>query len=135
MSGLARVLGVGGAVVVVAVEISDLQLDDLEGDCTMSEADAVRSLTARDAGMEGARLWQGLAAGQDFGGRCGVPNGRAAPDGLQRVWAWLAAAMVLYIPANLYPMLQTSQQGKVTGPAPSSAGIVDLVSMATMRWR
>ncbi|MFP3442369.1 paraquat-inducible protein A, partial [Pantoea sp. SIMBA_133] len=35
-------------------------------------------------------------------------------DGLQKVWAWLIAGMVIYIPANLYPMLSTVSLGKTT---------------------
>ena len=29
-------------------------------------------------------------------------------DSLQKVWAWLIAGMIAYVPANLYPMLLTS---------------------------
>lgn len=29
-------------------------------------------------------------------------------DSLQKVWAWLIAGMIAYIPANIYPMLLTS---------------------------
>lgn len=39
--------------------------------------------------------------------RCGAalePTGRAS---LQPVWAWLLAGLVVYIPANIYPMLRT----------------------------
>ena len=31
---------------------------------------------------------------------------------LQRVWAWLAAGIILYIPANIYPMLLTRTLGR-----------------------
>jgi len=30
------------------------------------------------------------------------------PDSLQKVWAWLIAGMIMFIPANVYPMLLTS---------------------------
>jgi len=29
-------------------------------------------------------------------------------DSLQKVWAWLFAGMIAYVPANMYPMLRTS---------------------------
>lgn len=68
-------------------------------------------LTARAAGLTGCRT-------------CGRANPGAAPaclrcgatlqvaPGLQAVWAWLVAGMVVYVPANLYPMLRTSTMGR-----------------------
>ncbi|MEL7463677.1 MAG: paraquat-inducible protein A [Pseudomonadota bacterium] len=44
--------------------------------------------------------------------RCGA---RLAPDGrrsLDAVWAWLFVGIVFYIPANLYPMLYSTQLGR-----------------------
>jgi paraquat-inducible protein A len=46
---------------------------------------------------------------------------------LQKVWAWLAAGIIAYIPANVYPMLLTStlverSESTIVG------GVVDLVS-------
>lgn len=46
-------------------------------------------------------------------------------DSLQRVWAWLAAGIITYIPANIYPMLLTStlferQESTIVG------GVIDL---------
>jgi paraquat-inducible protein A len=94
----------------------------------MSTGTASRSLTARDAGLEGCRacgrVWP---QGQEVCGRCGVPMAGPREMVLQRVWAWLAAAVILYIPANLYPMLQTTQQGKGDKTSTIVGGIVDLV--------
>lgn len=68
-------------------------------------------LTARAAGLTGCRV-------------CGRANPRAVPSclrcgaaieaepSLQGVWAWLIAGMVVYIPANVYPMLRTSTMGR-----------------------
>jgi paraquat-inducible protein A len=68
-------------------------------------------LTARAAGLTGCRT-------------CGRANPGAAttclrcestlqPDpSLQAVWAWLVAGMIVYIPANVYPMLRTSTMGR-----------------------
>ncbi len=47
-------------------------------------------------------------AGTSHCQRCGAaldPDGRGS---LQAVWAWLMAGMIVYIPANIYPMLRTS---------------------------
>ena len=44
--------------------------------------------------------------------RCGAalpPTGRR---GLDAVWAWLLAGVIFYVPANVYPMLITSQFGR-----------------------
>jgi paraquat-inducible protein A len=40
--------------------------------------------------------------------RCGNPLHQRIPDSLQRTWACLAAALLLYAPANLLPILITS---------------------------
>lgn len=39
--------------------------------------------------------------------RCGAPLTPPDRRGLQAVWAWMAAGLVLYIPANMLPMLKT----------------------------
>lgn len=87
----------------------------------------IRSLTARDAGLEGCRacgrVWP---HGQPVCERCGVPMAGPRQMVLQRVWAWLAAAMILYVPANLYPMLQTMQQGKGDKTNTIVGGIIEL---------
>lgn len=50
--------------------------------------------------------------------------------GLQRVWAWMLAGMVAYIPANLYPMLQTSSLGHKQDST-IVAGAVELAEMGS----
>ncbi|GHH00936.1 paraquat-inducible protein A [Pseudodonghicola xiamenensis] len=45
-------------------------------------------------------------------GRCGAALARFNTASLQRVWAWLIAGLVVYVPANLYPMLRTTQLGR-----------------------
>ncbi|MGA7780106.1 MAG: paraquat-inducible protein A [Paraburkholderia sp.] len=40
--------------------------------------------------------------------RCGAPMHMRKPDSLARTWAFLLAAMVLYIPANVLPVMYTS---------------------------
>lgn len=41
--------------------------------------------------------------------RCGSRLHRRRPDALRRSWAYLIAAAILYIPANLLPVLRTTQ--------------------------
>ena len=64
--------------------------------------------TARDAGLVActtcARVWP---LEQSHCGRCGSRLVSRDIDSLQRVWAWWFAGLIMYIPANLYPMLET----------------------------
>lgn len=67
-------------------------------------------LTAEEAGLIGCRtcgrVWPLDTA---MCGRCGAELvDRREGRSLQRVWAWLIAGLICYIPANLYPMLDTS---------------------------
>ncbi len=41
--------------------------------------------------------------------RCGHGLHRRKPASVQRTWAWLSAALLLYVPANLLPIVTTSQ--------------------------
>jgi paraquat-inducible protein A len=43
--------------------------------------------------------------------RCGAALHAIKPDSLARTWAYLLAALVLYIPANLLPVMNTSMLG------------------------
>ncbi len=40
--------------------------------------------------------------------RCGSVLHSRETASLQRVWAWLVAGLICYVPANLYPMLNTT---------------------------
>lgn len=44
--------------------------------------------------------------------RCGAPLHRLKPESLTRTWAYLMAALILYVPANLLPVMNTSLLGK-----------------------
>jgi len=44
--------------------------------------------------------------------RCGASLHRRKPESLSRAWAFLIAAMVFYVPANLYPVVYTDLLGK-----------------------
>ncbi len=50
------------------------------------------------------RVWD---AGTEACGRCGHHLRSRDEQSLQRVWAWWIMGFACYIPANLYPMLQT----------------------------
>ncbi len=39
--------------------------------------------------------------------RCGAPVHLRRPDSIQRTWAYLVSAFILYIPANLLPIMET----------------------------
>lgn len=72
-------------------------------------------LTARRAGLVGCRhCGRVQLPGPARCGRCGAPLAGRDPESLQRVWAWLIAGMIAYVPANIYPMLLTSTFGRTT---------------------
>ncbi|MEM8788752.1 MAG: paraquat-inducible protein A [Pseudomonadota bacterium] len=85
------------------------------------------ALTARAAGLIGCeRCGKVAPMGQAACGRCGSPLNSRRPGSLQAVWAWLIAGIIVYIPANIYPMLYTNtltsrHSGTIVG------GIIDLI--------
>ncbi len=84
-------------------------------------------LTARRAGLIGcARCGRVHAPGRSVCLRCGEALVSRDTTSLQRVWAWLAAGLILYIPANIYPMLLTTTFGK-TRENTIVGGVFDLI--------
>lgn len=84
-------------------------------------------LTARAAGLAGCRgcgrVWPQDAS---HCGRCGARLQVPDTISLQKVWAWLIAGMVFYLPANIYPMLLTNTlAGKMDNTI--IGGVVELV--------
>ena len=70
-------------------------------------------LTARRAGLVGCTVCGRVyPADARHCRRCGSALSSRDEKSLQRVWAWLFAGMVAYVPANIYPMLQTTTFGK-----------------------
>jgi paraquat-inducible protein A len=66
-------------------------------------------ISARQAGLVGCRnCGQVHAQGTPVCHRCASPLQSRDSQSLQKVWAWLIAGMIAYIPANLYPMLVTA---------------------------
>ncbi|MDB6453364.1 paraquat-inducible protein A [Falsirhodobacter sp. 20TX0035] len=57
--------------------------------------------------------------------RCGSALQSRDTRSLQRVWAWWAAGLIAYIPANIYPMLLTSALGSST-QSTILGGVVEL---------
>lgn len=71
------------------------------------------ALTARDAGLVGCRHCTRVSpAGTEICPRCGGELVSRDETSLQRVWAWWLAGLLLYIPANVFPMLITSTVGR-----------------------
>ncbi len=58
--------------------------------------------------------------------RCDAPLHRHATLRLQRCWAWLAAAAVLYVPANLLPVMSTGDVLRGNARHTILGGIVEL---------
>ncbi|TFH86762.1 paraquat-inducible protein A [Billgrantia azerbaijanica] len=106
------------------------------------------SLTGEPRAPHGART-AATAASQGLTGcpTCGLVN-RLAPDGhghctrcgerlharypysLQRTWALLAAGAVMYVPANVYPIMTTTSLGHAT-PSTIIGGVVELIQMGS----
>ncbi|QQA44894.1 paraquat-inducible protein A [Pelagovum pacificum] len=85
------------------------------------------------------KVW---SAGTETCARCGHPLASRDETSLQRVWAWWLVGMFCYIPANLYPMLETrtlvsSQADTILGGAIELAhhgniGIAIVIIVASM---
>jgi paraquat-inducible protein A len=83
-------------------------------------------LTARRAGLVGCgRCGRVHAPGARACLRCGGALVGRDSMSLQRVWAWLIAGIVVYIPANIYPMLLTSRFGR-TSENTILGGVIEL---------
>ncbi|MEP3329427.1 paraquat-inducible protein A [Sedimentitalea sp.] len=59
--------------------------------------------------------------------RCGTVLHSRDETSLQRVWAWWIAGLVMYIPANVYPMLRTSTLGHET-QSTIVGGVMELIA-------
>ncbi len=87
-------------------------------------------LTAHRAGLVGCRsctrVWP---EGTQTCRRCGATLTPPDRRGLQAVWAWMAAGLIFYIPANVMPMLKTSTLGGIAGNSESTiiGGVFELI--------
>ncbi len=85
------------------------------------------ALTAREAGLVACQgCGRVHAAEARTCLRCGRPLSSRDPRSLQRVWAWLFAGLIAYLPANIYPMLITTSFGK-TRESTIIGGVIDLM--------
>ncbi|TCS66484.1 paraquat-inducible protein A [Primorskyibacter sedentarius] len=84
-------------------------------------------LTARAAGLIGCtQCGRVQEPGAERCVRCQSLLRSRDEASLQKVWAWLFAGLVVYVPANVYPMLRTSSLGK-TSDSTILGGVVDLI--------
>jgi paraquat-inducible protein A len=98
----------------------------------MSSAPNTQALTARQAGLIGCHgCGRVHPAGTPECTRCGMTLHSRMPGSLQKVWAWLFAGMVVYIPANIYPMLLTSSLGRTT-ESTIIGGVIDLIDYGSI---
>ena len=64
--------------------------------------------TARESGLVGCtRCMRPSPAGRRRCPRCGSILHSRDPFSLQKVWAWWLVGLACYVPANIYPMLET----------------------------
>jgi len=76
----------------------------------MSASHAMRYPTGASLGIGGCTVCGEINGGVARGRacqRCGMPVELRKPNSLTRSWAFLLAAAILYIPANLYPILES----------------------------
>lgn len=98
----------------------------------MSGPDTPPVLTARQAGLVGCQSC-GRVHSMDTSHctRCGSVLHSRMPGSLQKVWAWLFAGMIVYIPANIYPMLRTTSLGSTT-ESTIVGGVIDLIDYGSL---
>ena len=103
----------------------------------MSGASATSTPTALRRGLMGCECCGLVSAVSGHEGRCprcGFALHARKPDSLQRTTAYLAAAVVLYVPANTLPIMTTASV--VTGrESPIPGGIVELWHGGSWGWR
>lgn len=62
--------------------------------------------------------------------RCGEALHARHPHSVQRTWALLAGASIMYIPANVYPIMTTTSLGQ-SSPSTIVGGVVELIQMGS----
>ena len=90
---------------------------------------AAMALTAAEAGAVGCQTCGLVSLPDDRDARCprcgGALHARK-PNAVARAWALLIAAAILYVPANVYPVLQFIQLGS-GAPSTILGGVVELM--------
>jgi len=82
---------------------------------------------AHVVGCEMCRLVSVLEKDDPRCPRCATPLHRRKPDSVGRTWALLIAAVVMYVPANYYPVLTVMQLG-AGAPSTILGGVEELVA-------
>nr|VFJ58249.1 MAG: Paraquat-inducible protein A [Candidatus Kentron sp. DK] len=92
----------------------------------------IEGISARAAGLVACaacgrvhRLPEGPSAASFTCARCGGALHSRKPRGIQRAWALLLTGILLYIPANIYPIMTTWSMGRPQADTIAS-GIVSL---------
>lgn len=99
----------------------------MSGDGMANAERAQPVVTARAAGLVGcAECGHVFPVGAERCAVCGTRLVSRDMASLQKVWAWLFAGMVVYIPANVYPMLRTTTFGR-TQESTIVGGVFDLI--------
>ena len=84
-------------------------------------------LTAREAGLVACTGCGRLDhIGEQSCTLCGASLDSRDEQSLQKVWAWMIAGLIAYIPANLYPMLETETLGRVSDST-IVGGVIELI--------
>lgn len=84
-------------------------------------------ITAKEAGLVACQNCGMVhAADVTVCTRCEGRLSSRKPNSLQQVWAWLVAGIILFIPANIYPMLKTNTLVEES-ESTIFGGVVDLV--------
>ena len=99
----------------------------MSGDRMANAERAQPVLTARAAGLVGcAECGHVYPRDTEICSVCGTPLVSRDMASLQKVWAWMFAGIVVYIPANVYPMLRTTTLGN-TQESTIIGGVFDLI--------
>lgn len=105
-----------------AAPLSEAAEDNVEQVAPVLTAHRARLIGCRGCG----RVWPHE---QEFCKRCGAQLVPPDRRGLQAVWAWMAAGIIFYIPANLLPMLKTQTLGGIHGNSNATifGGVLELI--------
>jgi len=88
--------------------------------------------TARELGLASCHLCLKLSADEhDYCDRCGTALHQRRPDSIQRTLALLVTASILYIPANVLPIMYTDYLGRTT-ESTIIGGVITLIDMGSI---
>ncbi|MDM5132520.1 PqiA/YebS family transporter subunit [Aeromonas piscicola] len=103
----------------------------LFGPTEARELDADAEAAAMASGLVGCHICGALSeAGEHSCPRCGGKLHSRKPGGLNRTWALLFTSVILYVPANLYPIMDTVFLGD-DSPSTILGGVVLLWAMGS----